>query len=65
MLALRIASLIVLLVCALFVGCSSAPDFDELNAARSVPSSAQSAEILEKLKRANPDSDILARHLAI
>ena len=61
----RIASLIVLLVCALFVGCSSAPDFDEVNAARSVPSSAQSAEILEKLKRANPDSDILARHLAI
>jgi cardiolipin synthase len=61
----RIASLVCLLVCALFFGCSAAPSFDEVSAAQHIPSSAESAKILDKLKRENPDSDILARHLAI
>ena len=52
-------------VCALFFGCSTAPGFDEVRALQRVPSSHQSAQILEKLKREKPDSDLYARHLAI
>lgn len=61
----RIASLVILMVCALFFGCSTAPGFDEVRAGARIPSTAQSAEILAKLKREQPDSDIYWRHLAI
>ncbi|MCD6076017.1 MAG: cardiolipin synthase Cls, partial [Rhodospirillales bacterium] len=65
MTAPRIASLVIVLICALSFGCSTAPGFDEVTAAQRIPSSTQSSEILNKLKREKPDSDILARHLAI
>lgn len=65
MLMPRIASLVTLLVCALFFGCSTAPGFDEVRANARIPSTTQSAEILAKLKREQPDSDIYWRHLVL
>ncbi len=65
MTAPRIAILATFVVCALSFGCSTAPSFDDVRAGAGVPSSAQSSEILAKLKREQPDSDIYWRHLAI
>jgi len=61
----RIALPAAVLLCACLFGCSTAPGFDEVRATQRVPSTAQSAEILAKLKRELPDSDIYWRHLAI
>jgi len=56
---------LVLLACFMLFGCSTTPGFDEVNAIHYVPTSAQSVAILATLKHEMPDSDILARHLAI